>query len=61
MIEAWTKRTVATWDEWTFGPWRIFKTNFDGPWNLADSKGVIFTDPMLQVVMAEADRRSKDQ
>ena len=51
---AWAPRTVAVWQEWSFGKWRAFKTTFHGKWHLSDGSGVVFSDPYLQEVMGKA-------
>ena len=39
----WSRRTVAVWEEWRFGDYRAFKTNFDGPWHLQNVGSAVFT------------------
>lgn len=50
----WTRQTVATWDRWTCGPYTAFKVAFDGPWQLKDGSGIVFTHEYLQAVMGRA-------
>lgn len=50
----WTRKVVAVWEEWRFGPYRAYKNSFDGPWHLCDQSGVLYCDTFLSDVMAHA-------
>jgi hypothetical protein len=50
----WARKTVAVWEEWRCGPYRAFRTTFDGDWQLSDEGGVMFSATALQDAMRAA-------
>lgn len=43
--------TVATWQDWYWGAYKIYKRTFDGNWNVSYNREEIFTATTLQDAM----------